>query len=171
MLSRAQYDLLELLRNNASCGKQNGEEEIFKSLYFIFSNSTKIVEASLEILDKGCVTCFQCQERKFYKVKSTNMSNEYLVLMDYCPCKSYSELFKSYCNNFHLHSTGKFLCKHILACRIAELLKKINVNIVNNERFVEILCNQTLSNGNSTGHRNDFGAPQDKYCNTFNSLH
>ena len=73
------------------------------------------------------------------------MSDEYIVMKNYCPCKSYYDTFRSgqSLNNSSIEcdSNRTYVCKHILAISLAQLFDKISTEVVSDESFVDILCN------------------------------
>ena len=70
-------------------------DELLKSFIFVFHDNLKLLESSLDILDKNMITEIKCDTsgRRYWKVPSSQGS-EYLCLAKYCPCKSYFEKFR-----------------------------------------------------------------------------
>jgi predicted nucleic acid-binding Zn finger protein len=70
---------------------------------------------------------------------SGSQNNEYVCLDKYCSCPSYFNQVKL------VQGKVEVLCKHLLAIRVALMLKRFESEYVSDELFVELLCVDTAT--------------------------
>lgn len=164
-----QFQLLEELLREKGTQNKLDEEDILKSLHFIFHDNVRSIELALDIVDKGNITMITSAscDRSFWRVSSSHMSEEYIVLKHHCACRSYSEQFRFAVTATHDQNQDKaspvpVLCKHLLAVKIAILLDRVsNPIVVSDAIFVDMMCNANAASvqGNY-GPRNGDGQQQ-----------
>jgi len=155
MPSHFQFQLLEELICDKETLSKLSEEEVFKSLHFIFHDNVRVIEMALDIVDKGVVTSITSSscDRSFHRVRSAPMSETYIVLNHHCSCKSYSEQFRVLSSQPYEHyKVTPVVCKHMLAVKLGAILGKItNSSIVTDDVFVDMMCNKTSNNNSNSG--------------------
>lgn len=139
MLSDAQTELLDDLYCRYSL-VQLPETEILKSVSFILHDNRKLLEAASEILGEdqhsGGVKMFVSTScgRKCWKIRGSH-DKDYTCLTSYCSCPSFF-LQSKQCD-------GRVYCKHLLAIKLATMLNLVEVESVSDEKFVEVMCQET----------------------------
>jgi predicted nucleic acid-binding Zn finger protein len=138
MITDAQLDLLDLL--GAKYDVQRAPEgEILKSLDFVLFDNRKLLESAVEMIGEdgkqgikqfSSISC----GRKCWKVRGSH-DREYTCLSSFCSCPSYLMQSKQ--------ASGRVLCKHLLAIKIAGMLGLVEKEEVSDERFVDLLCQET----------------------------
>jgi predicted nucleic acid-binding Zn finger protein len=138
MITDAQLELLDSL--GAKYDEQRGSEvEVLKSLDFALFDNRKLLESAVEMIGEdgrhsikqfSSVSC----GRKCWKVRGSQ-DREYTCLSSFCSCPSYLMQSKQ--------ASGRVLCKHLLAIKIAGMLGSVEKEEVSDERFVDLLCQET----------------------------
>jgi hypothetical protein len=174
MPTSLQLQMLEQMLLDKEMLVKLDEETKLKSLHFIFHDNTRAVEMALDIIEKGtimAVKSFSC-DRCFWRVSSSNMADQYVVLNHHCACKSFSEQFRMASSVSHSsvsHQTDRIvqqlvICKHLLAVKIATLLNRLpDPAVVSDDAFVDMMCNTRIVSqsryGEGGGHRVPDPAP------------
>ena len=115
------------------------QEDILKTVYVLLPNYSKLIEASLEILDSSSesikpVVEFEddsASKRKFWKVIRAR-DREYLCFHNFCSCPSYAQLAKSM-------AEGRVLCKHLLAVKLGVALQMTEKRRLTTAQFVDCM--------------------------------
>jgi predicted nucleic acid-binding Zn finger protein len=143
--------------------EERSEEEVLAIYSFLTYHKPKLLEASLEVLDKQdhhrvTQVVSQSTGRSFHLVKGTSSSSQshthshththtnthtqtYLVLSNYCPCKSFTQLFSTSPRDVSMNNQGidlMCMCKHLFAVKLATSLGRIDKQTVSDEKFMEI---------------------------------
>lgn len=158
MISDIQYELLEnLCDSTLKNSLEYCENEILKQLSFILDNHRKLLELSIDILlssndDSETSNVYTVKQyinkeydRSCWKVKGSQ-DNEYLCLKDYCSCIHFFQQSKT------IQGPHRIICKHLLAIKLAILLKKIHVEQVNNDKYIELLSTESTSTSYNNPH-------------------
>lgn len=133
MISPLQAALLD------SIGVDSNDHSLYMKVCTILHDyPTKLMEASLETVERGKIIEMRAATngRRFWKVRSTEGSTEYVVLKMFCPCRSFSDMWKHCDSKVDNHLP---LCKHLLAVRFATAMNKVAVMDVSDEEFVRII--------------------------------
>lgn len=105
------------------------KEKILRILAFQnFDN--RLVEAALDIVDQPAAVFTIRGSDPHHKVWKLigSKGNPYICLKRHCPCRNYFELNKQ--------SKEIILCKHLLAIRIANVLKLYEELIIDDDEFI-----------------------------------
>ena len=143
MISEAQFELLDSLESKYAVEKGT-EVEVLKGLNFILFDNRKLLEAAVEILGEdgqsGGVKEFISNScgRKCWKVRGSH-DKEYTCLRSFCSCPSFLMQAKQ--------AAGDVMCKHLLAMRVAAMIGMIESEEVSDERFVDLMCQETSTSG------------------------
>ncbi|KAL6065430.1 Zinc finger swim domain-containing protein 7-like [Balamuthia mandrillaris] len=100
------------------------------SLHFVFSTT---LFAALDIIDRNRVVQVVAQPsgRSFFRLPSHRKNRmDYICFSHYCSCEAF---------DYHVLKRGSLMCKHQLACRLAELLQRTSIKEVSDEQFAELL--------------------------------
>jgi len=139
MLAEIQLDLIDGLCQQHS-QKTGTEIDVLKSVSFILHDNRKLLESAVEILGEEPpatgVKQFVSSScgRMCWKVRGSQ-DREYTCLANYCSCPSFFQQSKQ--------ADGKIYCKHLLAIKLATILHMIETETVSDERFVEVMCQET----------------------------
>ena len=126
-------------------GEDIDVDEVLSIYSFLTHDKPKLLEFALEVLDKQenhriVEVISQSTGRSFHVIQGSQ-SRQYLILPNFCPCQSFSQLF----NKVPITSNGKIssdsitpLCKHLFAVSVATSLNRLNKQYVSDEKFMEI---------------------------------
>lgn len=137
MLSHIQSQLLQTFCDSYD-DKKGPYSEVIKGVNFILHDNRKLLESSVEILgedahNSGVKQYISCScGRKCWKVQGSH-DHEYICLSNYCSCPSFLLQNKT---------AEKNICKHLLAIKLATMMGTVECEIVSDERFVELLCQE-----------------------------
>jgi predicted nucleic acid-binding Zn finger protein len=144
LLRRTQAYFEEKYQESSVC--EINPEEVLSVYSFLTHCSPKLIEAALEVIDKQdnhriLKIVSQSTGRSFYLVQGSQIQ-KYLILSNYCPCPSFSQLFNKTSNmnfeNITIDQKPPTPCKHLFAVSLATSLKRIDVQSVSDARFMEL---------------------------------
>lgn len=104
------------------------KSEALRWFYYILPDHEKLLEAAVEILDRGLSQeigghshsspvqeyYLSSNSRCFWKVAGSSRNREYLCLKNYCSCKSFCHIARG--------PSNRIICKHLLAVKIARVI-------------------------------------------------
>jgi predicted nucleic acid-binding Zn finger protein len=137
------------LEEKAHNGDDVDVEAVLSIYSFLTHDKPKLMEAALEVLDKQdnhriIEVISQSTGRSFHLIQGSQC-RKYLVLSNYCPCQSFSQLFHKSSNitngrNISISATSSPppLCKHMFAVALATSLGRLDVQHVTDANFMEI---------------------------------
>ena len=141
MITEAQIELIDGLCKKYDNDKAS-EGEILKSVSFVLYDHRKLLESAVEMMGEDAQSCGVKQfasnscGRRCWKVKGSH-DKDYTCLKNFCSCPSYSMQARQ--------TNNEVICKHLLAIKLASMLGWIETELISDERFVEILCQETSS--------------------------
>lgn len=142
MFSESQSSALELLVvcSNAArvAGRVVDVDDALRQVHFLLQDHTKLIEASLELLDHERKSSVQMIEddagdRHFWRVQGSK-EQDYLCLTRHCSCQSFQQLLKV------SSDSQPILCKHLLAIKLAVILDMVDRVKLPLDQFVERMC-------------------------------
>lgn len=146
MPSEQQVNLINLLCNDAEFSSFD-EESVLKRFGFILYDNMKLLESALDILDGDSDSIVKFKNdasgRIVWKVRGSQ-GKEYSCLKNYCSCPSYLNQVR------HDPLSSSNICKHIIGVKIGTALNKVNERIVNNDKFIELMCDSGNSGSGAT---------------------
>jgi predicted nucleic acid-binding Zn finger protein len=148
MPSEQQVSLINILCKNT----ENLEADVvLKRFGFVLYDNIKLLESSLDILDGDNESIIKYKNdssgRIVWKVRGSQ-GREYTCLNNFCSCPSYLNQVR------HDPLSSSTICKHILGIKLGTALSKVNERSVNNDKFIELLCDGTNSGGTTLSHYN-----------------
>ncbi|CAD7702376.1 unnamed protein product [Ostreobium quekettii] len=102
-----------------------------RSLNVLFQRN---LARALEIVDAGGVECFvgRNSKRRVFQVRGKSAADCYTVFPShYCSCHAF--FYEVVCRSDSIH------CKHQLAARLADVLKRCNITVVEDTRVAELM--------------------------------
>lgn len=85
-----------------------------------------VLEAALDIIDREKVTLCRCDVREYIEIaEHQNLVFKVLPNINFCMCSAFREQV--------LNTNEAYTCKHVLAARLAVLLRKVKVEVVKDD--------------------------------------
>ena len=115
------------------------QEDILKTVYVLLPNHSKLIDASLEILDTTTesykpVVEFEDEsicKRRFWKVIRSR-DKEYVCFHNFCSCPSYAQVAKTL-------AEGRVFCKHLLAVKLGIALQMTEKRRLTTPQFIDFM--------------------------------
>lgn len=102
-------------------------ENEFVQLSFLIG---EVVERALNIIDTKTITLYRSTSkgnREIFEITGTNSEcYKFFPNLNYCPCKAFKH---------QVLKQKEFMCKHVLAAKIASILNKVTVVEKKEEHF------------------------------------
>jgi predicted nucleic acid-binding Zn finger protein len=122
-------------------------DEVLSVYSFLTHDKPKLLEVALEVLDKQenhriVQVISQSTGRSFHLIQGSQ-NRKYLILSNFCPCQSFSQLFNKAATKSHAamkitDAPLSALCKHMFAVSLATSLSRIDKQVVSDAQFMEI---------------------------------
>lgn len=126
-VAEAVFDEIE----SCGAGPCQMTDKQLSSLYFLFHRN---LARALEIIDSGGVQCFigRTSRRRVFLVQGKSASDHYIVFpQHYCSCHAF--FYDVVCRSDAIQ------CKHQLAARLADLLKKCQTTEVDDAQLANFM--------------------------------
>jgi predicted nucleic acid-binding Zn finger protein len=147
MPSEQQVSLINLLCINNVENFPIEEDAVLKRFGFVLYDNIKLLESSLDILDgdKDSIVRYknEISGRVVWKVRGSQ-GKEYTCMNNFCSCPSFLNQVR------HDPLSSSTICKHILGIKLGTALNRVNERSVNNDKFIELLCDGTNSGSGAT---------------------
>ncbi len=153
MTTKIQVELIDLVCEQHTVSQSVDEDSVLKQFGFILFDNLKLLESALDILDNDNDSIVKytvdVSNRIVWKVKGSQ-GKEYTCLDSFCSCPSFLQQVRQ-------DPSGCIMCKHLLGVKLATCLKRATSRTVNNDKFVELMCDNSLSTSANTS-LNHYGA-------------